>query len=49
MSLRCCARPRAAREPSRLIERLTPMALIQELDFIGIPSQDPDRARSFYR
>ena len=25
------------------------MALIQELDFIGIPSQDVDRARSFYR
>jgi catechol 2,3-dioxygenase-like lactoylglutathione lyase family enzyme len=25
------------------------MALIQELDFIGIPSQDPDRARAFYR
>ena len=25
------------------------MALIQELDFIGIPSQDADRARGFYR
>ena len=25
------------------------MALIQELDFIGIPSRDADRARSFYR
>ena len=25
------------------------MALIQELDFIGIPSQDADRARRFYR
>ena len=25
------------------------MALIQELDFIGIPSQDAERARSFYR
>jgi catechol 2,3-dioxygenase-like lactoylglutathione lyase family enzyme len=25
------------------------MALIQELDFIGIPSRDMDRARSFYR
>ncbi len=25
------------------------MALIQALDFIGIPSQDADRARSFYR
>ena len=25
------------------------MALIQELDFIGIPSQDADRACSFYR
>jgi catechol 2,3-dioxygenase-like lactoylglutathione lyase family enzyme len=25
------------------------MALIQELDFIGIPSRDPDRARTFYR
>ena len=25
------------------------MALIQELDFIGIPSQDVERARSFYR
>ena len=25
------------------------MALIQELDFIGVPSQDADRARSFYR
>jgi predicted enzyme related to lactoylglutathione lyase len=25
------------------------MALIQGLDFIGIPSQDPDRARRFYR
>jgi catechol 2,3-dioxygenase-like lactoylglutathione lyase family enzyme len=25
------------------------MALIEELDFIGIPSQDADRARSFYR
>ena len=32
-----------------LIDRLTPMAPIQELDFLGIPSQDPDRARSFYR
>ena len=25
------------------------MALIEKLDFIGIPSQDSDRARSFYR
>jgi catechol 2,3-dioxygenase-like lactoylglutathione lyase family enzyme len=25
------------------------MALIQELDFVGIPSQDAERARSFYR
>jgi catechol 2,3-dioxygenase-like lactoylglutathione lyase family enzyme len=25
------------------------MALIQELDFIGVPSRDADRARSFYR
>src|SRR3954467_11469883 len=25
------------------------MALIQELDFLGIPSQDADRARGFYR
>jgi catechol 2,3-dioxygenase-like lactoylglutathione lyase family enzyme len=25
------------------------MAAIQELDFIGIPSQDPEGARSFYR
>ena len=25
------------------------MALIHELDFMGIPSQDADRARSFYR
>ena len=25
------------------------MAPIQDLDFIGIPSQDADRARSFYR
>jgi catechol 2,3-dioxygenase-like lactoylglutathione lyase family enzyme len=25
------------------------MALIQDLDFIGIPSRDPDRARAFYR
>jgi catechol 2,3-dioxygenase-like lactoylglutathione lyase family enzyme len=25
------------------------MALIQELDFIGIPSQDAERARGFYR
>ena len=25
------------------------MALIQDLDFIGIPSRDADRARSFYR
>ena len=25
------------------------MALIQDLDFIGIPSQDAERARSFYR
>src|SRR3954469_21212727 len=25
------------------------MALIQDLDFIGIPSQDADRARAFYR
>ena len=25
------------------------MALIQELDFIGVPSQDAGRARSFYR
>ena len=25
------------------------MGLIQALDFIGIPSRDPDRARSFYR
>jgi catechol 2,3-dioxygenase-like lactoylglutathione lyase family enzyme len=25
------------------------MAPIQELDFIGIPSQDAKRARSFYR
>jgi catechol 2,3-dioxygenase-like lactoylglutathione lyase family enzyme len=25
------------------------MALIQELDFIGIPSRDAGRARSFYR
>jgi catechol 2,3-dioxygenase-like lactoylglutathione lyase family enzyme len=25
------------------------MALIQGLDFIGIPSQDADRARTFYR
>ena len=25
------------------------MALIHELDFIGIPSQDAERARSFYR
>jgi catechol 2,3-dioxygenase-like lactoylglutathione lyase family enzyme len=34
---------------SRRIERLAHMALIQELDFIGIPSHDADRARSFYR
>ena len=25
------------------------MALIQDLDFIGIPTRDADRARSFYR
>src|SRR5215211_5753562 len=25
------------------------MALIEELDFIGVPSQDAGRARSFYR
>ena len=31
------------------IDRLRRMALIQELDFIGIPSQDVERARSFYR
>ena len=30
-------------------DRLTRMALIQDLDFIGIPSQDAERARSFYR
>ena len=31
------------------LDRLTRMALIQELDFIGIPSRDAERARSFYR
>ena len=41
--------PRAAGEGFGLDERLTRMALIQDLDFIGIPSQDADRARSFYR
>jgi catechol 2,3-dioxygenase-like lactoylglutathione lyase family enzyme len=25
------------------------MAQIEDLDFIGIPTQDPDRARAFYR
>ena len=25
------------------------MALIQELDFVGVPSQDAERARNFYR
>ena len=25
------------------------MALIERLDFLGVPTQDPDRARSFYR
>lgn len=25
------------------------MALIEKLDFLGVPSQDPDRARTFYR
>ena len=25
------------------------MAVIERLDFLGVPSQDPDRARTFYR
>lgn len=25
------------------------MSVIQQVDFIGIPTQDPDRARAFYR
>lgn len=25
------------------------MPLIERLDFLGVPSQDPDRARAFYR
>jgi catechol 2,3-dioxygenase-like lactoylglutathione lyase family enzyme len=37
------------RAASGLIDRLTRMALIQELDFIGIPSRDAEHARSFYR
>ena len=44
---------RAVRDPAppgrRRDGTLTRMALIQALDFIGIPSQDADRARSFYR
>ena len=31
------------------IDRLTRMALIEKLDFLGMPSQDVERARSFYR
>src|SRR4051794_33809210 len=38
------------REPAqRRIARLPRMPLIQDLDFIGIPSQDADRARTYYR
>ena len=25
------------------------MAVIEKLDFLGVPSQDPDRSRTFYR
>ena len=25
------------------------MAIIERLDFLGVPSQDPDRSRAFYR
>jgi catechol 2,3-dioxygenase-like lactoylglutathione lyase family enzyme len=40
---------RLTRAAPGLVDRLTRMALIQDLDFIGIPSQDAERARSFYR
>lgn len=26
-----------------------PMAVIERLDFLGVPTQDPERSRSFYR
>jgi catechol 2,3-dioxygenase-like lactoylglutathione lyase family enzyme len=48
----CASRSRTGRltrAAPGLIDRLTRMTLIQELDFIGIPSQDAARARSFYR
>jgi catechol 2,3-dioxygenase-like lactoylglutathione lyase family enzyme len=32
-----------------MVARLTRMALIQDLDFVGVPSQDAERARRFYR
>src|SRR5258707_175745 len=48
-ALRCDSTTRVARAALGLLARLTRMALIQELDFIGIPSQDADRARTFYR
>jgi catechol 2,3-dioxygenase-like lactoylglutathione lyase family enzyme len=38
-----------ARAAPGLVDRLTRMTPIQALDFIGIPSQDALRARSFYR
>ena len=41
--------PATSRGAAGLLERLTRMELIQELDFIGIPSRDGERARSFYR